>query len=373
MHNTETLYKRDGRGFIRYWKCYEVDDGIEMEFGVLGGTPQFQYEEIEFGKGGRDQDEQIASRINSRVNSKLDDGYLYDLEKVKASSKALNRMGFSKPMLAKKQEDVNLSVVCSKPFYIQYKLDGNRCLIHNDGERLIAYTRNGKEFTTLSHIVDKLRDVVPPGYTLDGELYIHGVSLQSIVSLVKRKQPDTEKVIYHVYDMISDQPFSERYSELETILSDFKDNPTLPIRLVKTARYEPDSPVELGEVLKEARLLKYEGLMLRSDYKAVRNTMTKTGYEDGKRSATLIKFKEWESEEFKVIDIIPSKDGWARCVCECKGGEFTASCPGDMSFRRYVMENKHLFIGKKLTCEFAYWTAERKPFHPTAVAFRDYE
>lgn len=367
------LYIRDNSGKLRFWSCYEVVGGIEIEHGVVGGASQFQFEEIEEGKGGRDVDEQIASRIESRTNKQLDKGYVRDIEVAK-TMKPMNRLGFCKPMLAKKQEDVDIGLLRQKPFYIQYKLDGNRCLVHNDGTRLTAYTRNGKEFTTLDHILEPLKDIIPAGYTLDGELYIHGVSLQNIVSLVKRKQPGTEKVIYHVYDMISDDGFGSRYNELETILSDFKDNPTLPIKLVKTVRYEPYNPIDLGALLREARRLKYEGLMFRSDYKVVRGKMLETGYEDGKRSGSLVKFKVWESEEFEVINIKPSADGWAILTCSNPRGEnFTVSCPGNMSFRRHVLDCKHLYIGKQVTLNFAYWTADGKPFHPTAVAFRDYE
>ena len=124
----KTLYIRDNAGKIRYWTCRPEPDGLEIEHGVLGGTPQFQYEAIEFGKGGRDQDEQIESRINSRVSKQLDKGYVEDLRQAE-TMKPMNRLGFSKPMLAKKSEDVDMVKMMTKPFYLQNKLDGNRCLI----------------------------------------------------------------------------------------------------------------------------------------------------------------------------------------------------------------------------------------------------
>lgn len=376
MCEPRTLYKRDGKGVIRYWKCYKVEGGIEMEHGVLDGKSQVQFEKVASGKAGRDLDQQIALRMNSRANKKMDAGYIASLDEVKGTDRVINRLGFLKPMLAKKQEDVDLDLLCSKPYYIQYKLDGNRCLVHNDGNRLIAYTRNGKEFGTLEHILEKLQGVIPPGQTLDGELYIHGVSLQNIVSLVKRKQPDTDKIIYHIYDTISESPFSERHKLLESILADFKDTTSSPIRLLKTTRCE-GGPSQIYNAMKQAREQGYEGLMIRSDNKIVRRKLQKAGYEDGKRSGSLIKFKEWISEDFVVKDIVPSKDGWARCIClisdNPQGKTFAVSCPGDMEFRHHVMEHKEEFIGKELTCDFAYWTKDGVPFHPTAVIFRDYE
>lgn len=371
-----TLYIKDNAGHLRYWTVREAEDGLEIEHGVVGGTPQFQYEEISYGKGGRDQDEQIESRIQSRINKQLQKGYIWDIEKARVS-KPMNQLGFHKPMLAKKERDVNIPLLRTKTIFTQRKLDGNRCLIHNDGVKLTAYTRNGKPINTIGHIMKELDGIIPEGCTLDGELYLHGTMLQTLVSWIKRYQPNTLKVQYHVYDLISDEPFSVRSKRLGAILSRLDNKANYPIKLVETTEIEPDSPEDLSLLFKEARKEDYEGLMVRSDYKIVRGELVQCGYEDGKRSGSLIKFKGWESEEFRVIDIIPSRDGWARCVCEWgRGSEairFTVSVPGNMTFKYFVMNNKEKFIGKKLTCDFAYWTADGVPFHPTAVAFRDYE
>lgn len=375
-----TLYIRDNAGKIRYWTCRPEPDGLEIEHGVLGGTPQFQYEAIEFGKGGRDQDEQIESRINSRVSKQLDKGYVEDLAQAE-TMKPMNRLGFSKPMLAKKSEDVDMVKMMTKPFYIQNKLDGNRCLIHNDGTGLIAYTRNGKEFKTLKHILEPLKDVVPSGWTLDGELYVHGQSLQTIVSWGKRLQPNTLKLEFHCYDMISDEGFWTRYNELGSVLSPVLEKGYPSIRLVKTSKFPPENPpnfgtpaVDLAGLLRLARSGGYEGLMFRSDYALNRGNWEQVGYEDGKRSGSLIKLKLWEDQEFPIVDITASADGWAILNCLAPNGKpFTVSCPGDVTFKRHVLNNKHDYIGKDATVQFAYWTEDGLPFHCVATAIRDYE
>lgn len=376
----KTLYIRDNGGKLRYWTCREALDGLEIEHGVVGGTPQYQFESIDFGKAGRSQDEQIESRINSRCNKQIDKGYVDDID-VARTMKPMNRLGFSKPMLAKKSEDVDLKKMMSKTFFLQRKLDGNRCLIHNDGTGLVAYTRNGKEYKTLSHILDPLVDIIPAGYTLDGELYIHGTSLQTIVSWAKRKQPNTAKLQYHVYDLISDEGFEARYNELRGLFAASNDKLYPSTRLVLATKYDPESgpnlggnPVDLAELLKVAREEKYEGLMFRSDYTLERGVFKKVGYEDGKRSGSLIKIKEWDDEEFRVVGISASADGWAILHCHNPNGvQFTVSCPGDMQFKRYVLANKEKYIGKKVTVQFAYWTEDNQPFHPVAKAFRDYD
>lgn len=361
------VYKKDASGVLRFWSATAEDYGVEIEFGVLGGESQFQTEYVSEGKQGRNEYEQACSRLESRLNKKLDAGYVFDLDWAKAN-KPVNALGLKKPMLAQKIEDCPM--IENVDYYWQPKLDGNRCLIHNDGGKLIAYTRNGKEFTTLDHILNDI--YVPEGATLDGELYIHGVALQSIVSLVKRKQPDTAKVKYYVYDLISDEPISARLAALGAIADK---NPSPSITFLK-GELLPPNPARISrvsELLSEVRAKGYEGLMLRCDYVLNRGKLDKTGYEDGKRSKSLIKVKDWDSKEYEVVNISASEDGWAVLTCKVGNKTFNVSCPGDVPFKRSVLKNKEQYIGKFVTVKFAYYTKDGLPFHPIAEAFRDYE
>lgn len=373
---SDTLYIKDNAGHLRYWKCYEVLNGLEIEYGVCGGTPLYQSEDIEEGKGGRDQDEQIASRIQSRINKQLDKGYVFDKEQA-ASMRPVNALGFVKPMLAKKSEDVDLKKLLTRDVYYQHKLDGNRCLIHNDGTGLVAYTRNGKEFTTLKHITDQLKNIIPADATLDGELYCHGVPLQTIVSWGKRLQVDTLKLNYHCYDIVSKEPFSERINELGAILGGRANTLGGNIALVNAIKISPDSGANLGGIpalVGRSRADGYEGGMVRSDWALERGVFVPVGYEDGKRSGSLIKCKLWDNAEFEIIGVDTSADGWAILnLRNPRGGNFSVSCPGDVPFKHYVRIHKEKYIGKKVTVKFAYWTTDNVPFHPTAEAIRDYE
>ena len=373
---SDTLYIKDNAGHLRYWKCYEVLNGLEIEYGVCGGTPLYQSEDIEEGKGGRDQDEQIASRIQSRINKQLDKGYVFDKEQA-ASMRPVNALGFVKPMLAKKSEDVDLKKLLTRDVYYQHKLDGNRCLIHNDGTGLVAYTRNGKEFTTLKHITDQLKNIIPADATLDGELYCHGVPLQTIVSWGKRLQADTLKLNYHCYDIVSKEPFSERINELGAILGGRTNTLGGSIRLVDTRRIRPDYGPNfegLPTLVGGSRSLGYEGGMVRSDWALERGVFVPVGYQDGKRSGSLIKCKLWDSAEFEIIGVDTSADGWAILnLRNPRGHNFSVSCPGEVPFKHYVRVHKEKYIGKNVTVKFAYWTTDSVPFHPTAEAIRDYE
>ena len=79
-----------------------------------------------------------------------------------------------KPMLAYPAS--NKPIDYSKPVFIQPKLDGVRCVIQYDEERefhgngVVAYSRTGKEWKNISHILTELRPffLKNPNVVLDG-------------------------------------------------------------------------------------------------------------------------------------------------------------------------------------------------------------
>src|ERR1035437_6113310 len=92
-----------------------------------------------------------------------------------------NMMNTPSPMLA----GMYLPQVAKFPLDVQPKLDGLRCLVGADD--LVLRSRGGMTYR-LPHIADQLARILPTGAIADGELYIHGVPLQAIFSLVTRQQ-----------------------------------------------------------------------------------------------------------------------------------------------------------------------------------------
>ena len=110
----------------------------------------------------------------------------------------------------------------SKPTFIQPKLDGVRCLIQLENNVITAYSRNGKKWKNIAHI---LMDLVPffdkhPNVVLDGELYNHDLKedFEKIISLVRKTKPtdedrveSAEMVQFHCYDIINEtKTFEDR-------------------------------------------------------------------------------------------------------------------------------------------------------------------
>jgi DNA ligase-1 len=356
-----TLYKRDARGSLQFWKIWAQADTIWIEWGQIDGETQSQYERIAEGKAGRTLEEQIFSRINSRVEKKLDKGYVRS-RIVALTTKAVNRLGLPRPMLAKpfkKVKKVNLN-----NSFLQFKYNGHRCLIHHnaDGD-CIAYSRNGKPITSIKEILSQISLLgLPRGYTLDGELYRHGTSLQRISSWKSRRQLSTSKLIYTVYDIVptNQETFKKRLEILDGLRWSASDGIT-HIQKAPTTKCAESTNIQVA--LEDAVAQGYEGLILRQDI---------APYEDGKRSNSLVKIKLWMVDEFLVVDIIPSREGYAVLRCTTKEGKiFGATAPGTTTEKFFVMKNKQHFIGRHIQLQFADWTDEKKPFHPVTIMWRE--
>lgn len=346
-----TLYNRDNTGNIREWSIERDGFDIVIKHGTMGGAMQEKREEVLEGRASRSVDEQIMLMMASRISRQRDKGYVNSLDKV--GSKAVNTLGLPKPMLAQPLKKVRN--IRYDDAFLQYKYDGNRCMIKKAGHVAIAYSRNGKVIDTIDHIISELAEHMNDGEIFDGELYCHGHPLQTIVSWVKRKQENTLKIKYHIYDVVSDKPYKDRFARLESVCKG------LSFEVVPTVRVEGDEAVQ--SFFRAARANKYEGAILR---------WGGAGYEDGKRSKSLIKIKEWEDDEFKVIDILPSKDGWARLVCVTKDNiTFNVTAPGSIEEKYYVYEFRNDFIGKTVRVEYAFMTNDGVPFHPVATMWRN--
>lgn len=345
------LYIKDNTGAIRVWDIDETFTGYCIEFGQLGGAMQEKFIEV-VEKGGRDIDEQIELEINSRITKQLNKGYVYDLEKAKAG-KPTNALGFVKPMLAQKDKPLPFR------FYLQYKLNGNRCLITKVDGELIAYSRGGKLIKSIDHILEAAKDI-PEGTTLDGELYRHGTSLQTLRSWIAKKQADSNRLEYHCYDIVQPVGFSKRLESLKKLTL----GPS--IKIVESTL--ETSSIDLRSVFRLAKSELYEGLIARD---------LVTPYEDGKRSNSLIKIKKigdegYDDAEFKVLDISASRDGWAMLQLVTDDLKpFKVSAPGTMAQKFAIYHNRKQYIGKYVTVEWPELTDSGIPSQPIAVAWRE--
>lgn len=348
----ETVLYKNARHGISKWSICQADEHIIVikSEAKIGDTPLVFTEEVEKNHSGRSLQQQVELRINARIRSKLDNGYVRNKED--ADRPLTNQMGLLQPMLAQSFED--LKIFKPEEYYAQMKLDGHRCLITNFGGDLVAYSRRGKPINTVTHILKGLEGKIPDGWTLDGELYVHGIPLQTIASWAKRKQPKSQDLQYVCYDLIDDAPYQERFRMLSSMGLG-----SSPVRVLEAMRLNRSDVIK--PVLMDAISKGYEGLILRH----------KEGqYEIGRRSKNLIKVKHFQDDEAVVVGVLPSKDEWAILVCDYKGKQFKMSAPGTVGEKRAVLVAPNLYIGRTVTFEYAQLTKEGVPFHASALRWR---
>lgn len=245
------------------------------------------------------------------------------------------------PMLANKWEDRKKYI--SAPFYVQPKLDGVRLLVSNKG----CFSRTGKPVKGVDHLSKGLKE----GEWLDGECYDPDMSFEDITSAFKTNPTSLKFYVFDYFDMNRpDLPFTKRMKKV-TVETQLVHNES------DVKKYH-DTFVEQG----------HEGVMIRD---------AKSTYEVGKRSNYLLKYKEFQTEEYEIVG---AKTGHGRdanaVVWLCKtqdGQEFTVRPEGTIAQREEHYKNHKNYIGKMLTVRFQNLTALGVPRFPVGVCIRDYE
>ena len=280
-----------------------------------------------------------------------------------------------KPMLAypvsKKPIDY------SKPVFIQPKLDGVRCVIQYEFRKkweVIAYSRTGKEWKNIEHILFNLRPwfALNPNVILDGELYNHDLKddFEKIISLVRKQKPDdidmlesADLVQFHCYDIIDE---TKTFEERKTFITQavprnhcVKHVPTVYCASDDDAKAFHKSNLSAG----------YEGSILRTN-----DTYA------CKRSHNIRKFKDFSDAEATIIGYLDGKGKRTGTLGEFimqddEGIEF--GCPPGKGYTykdlKTMLDNIGDYIGQRATFTFFERTKAGSYRHPLFKCIRDYE
>jgi len=389
----QTLYKVDTKGKLREWTMHIDGASFYAVKGLVDGklTTDKPTKTIAKNVGRSNEttpEAQAELQAQAKFQKKLDSGYA--LDPIDAQKKK-----FYEPMLAHNFKDRQGEIVY--PCYSQPKLDGIRCVVRKEGDKLVGRTRNGKEIECIPHILKSLNGffLAYPKAILDGELYNHDLrdNFNKITSLVRKQKPiksdkmtdkafdkkvaeykervsEAEDTIqYHVYDAprINDtinekQSFDHRMDELKAHLTQNKH-----IVLVETLEvYSKGNLDDLyGQYLEQG----YEGQMVRKSLSSYEN----------KRSTSLLKRKEFVDAEYRVVDIDVgngNRSGTAKhlvCYCETTKKTFNSNIKGSFDYLKEIYDNRKDYIGKLATIKFFQLTPDGIPRFPYAIGFRDYE
>lgn len=211
-----------------------------------------------------------------------------------------------RPMLAKTYEP---RYWIPGGMFVQPKLNGIRAMYKNG----VFMSRDGLAWSKdcLSHIRAALASL-PSDIILDGELYVHGLSLQQINSriAVNRTTPhDLEHTVsYNVFDQVSDMGFGIRHAELNLLWREHVPDPSallVPTHFI----HHPHHADPLFVHYKERG---YEGIMYRhplSPYSLPDICGNKEN-----RSTYLLKRKTWQDLDADIIEVV-SGNGRLSTTC----------------------------------------------------------
>jgi DNA ligase-1 len=369
MKDFPVLYKKNLKGKLQFWHIWATEiDGkglISISYGLDGGKVQQTCDTISEGKNlgkanATTPFQQACLEAESKWTAQQErDSYVQNVDQAGEDL----REG-DEPMLAHRYDKYPEKMPF--PCAIQPKLDGHRCVaIIKDGVCTL-YSRTRTLITGVPHINAKLAELVPTGeLTLDGELYNHDYKskFEELTSFIRSQEPKDghEVVQYHMYDVVDlNKTFNERNHLLNQTFA-------LSVWNDGCIRYVPTFDVTEAEVVikfKEFVSQGYEGAMLRN---------LDSKYEQ-RRSYGLMKVKEFEDAEFKIIGVKEGRgklQGHAIFECTVDGNEnFDVKLKGKEETLKEIFQNQPQYIGQLLTVQFQGRTKNNIPRFPVGVRLR---
>lgn len=272
----------------------------------------------------------------------------------------------------------------SKGVYVQWKLDGYRCVVRVVDGEVILTSNNNKQFPWFASLREEVKKFVNGMNYLDGldcELYCHSMTtsdgkemddtkrfstIQEICS-ISRKEPHPleDQISLYVFDLVDlsgEHTQVQRFDLLNKLFSRSPGNS----RIVFTKTQKINKVEQVSEWLNEFCHEGYEGIVIRdSDLR----------YKTKHRSLKMRKLKYFIDEEYRVVDAVV-KEGVdvENFVWVCRGDQgktFSAKPMGTHEEKRVWFANKADYIGRRLTVKFQEFTSDGVPRFPIAKGFRD--
>jgi len=242
--------------------------------------------------------------------------------------------------------------------YISQKLNGTRC-ISIDGK---LYTRSGKEYVGLEHIIDDIKKFNLPDMVFDGELIRKNTdgksdseNFQIGTGVANSKNKDKTCMEYVIFDCLPKKEFIKgeslfKYGWRKKYLTDIiakkiEENNIENLRIVPMW-YEGTDHSEIDKWLKYAEENDYEGCIAQLD----------TTYKC-KRTKELIKVKCFYECDIRCIGVErgketgKNKDTLGSIVCDYKGNKVNVSGFTE-ELRDYYWNNPDEIIGKIVTVKY---------------------
>lgn len=235
------------------------------------------------------------------------------------------------------------------PCYILPKyngLNGTYWLLPDNSLKLTS--RGGDELPPIPHLESYVRSKMKQAKTtcLNGELYIHGQSLQNITSAVKKPKELSKRLEFLVFEFpLISAPFSDKVSLLD-----------IPVAKISTeAQLE-----ELYEFTIDRNL---EGIVIYN---------TDATYKFNERSSSVLKYKPILDAEYIIRDYNVDRNGHPVFVCETPSSQpFKVKPKGTNEERKQIIADfETKYKNKYYTIEYEMLSDAGIPLKPVGIGLR---
>jgi DNA ligase-1 len=354
-----TLYKWDANGSLRFWRvgCDLNKEELFTESGVVDGAVVYSPGEVNLNKSGRSFHVQAVQQAKQRYLEKFRDNSYRPAGEPPLSNQC---------MLANTW--IPDEMILTYPVATQPKLDGMRCLVKKEGNKLIYSSRENVIWKHLNFFTTELMPIfeqIPYNIILDGELYIHGMDFEDITSIVKnmtKLHPRLKDLTYCIFTFNTTEylNFLGRTLLLNNIV-----NKLALKRVVLLDTVMCNSKEEVLSVHQSYRSLGFEGTMI-YNLNALYTTT---------RTMDLLKHKDWIEEEGIVMSVKRGKGrekDLAILSIKDQRGVITSMRPtGKFEQRRIWYQNPETIIGKRVTFKYQNLTQNNVPRFAVVLGERE--
>ena len=373
-HEFPQLFGSEKNGKVKVWSALvSCKDGIAtstITYGQVDGKKQIVTREYTSGKNkGKSNETTPYQQCFIETERKWKDKHekenyvTKDEEKDENNNKIFPMLASTYSIDSTKKNDITY------PCLAQPKLDGLRCIMYMRNGVVLAQSRAGSYFESISFLTESMSYLFMhnPFLVLDGELYTMDIPFETLAGLLKKKKiSNTDNALlekhvkYHIYDKVDSESltFDKRWNHLQTLqLNQYT-------RLVNTVLLS--SVKEFQSYFSLFIEQGYEGIMLRN---------TKGMYRQGYRSHDLQKYKEFKEDEYPIIGFEEGDGRDKGCViwvcCNENKKEFRVRPRGTLEQRREWFQDGNKYIGKNITVIFQELSEQNIPRFPVGKAIRD--
>lgn len=263
----------------------------------------------------------------------------------------------------------------SLPCYVQRKYNGVRALYQRgrfySGDEIVWHP------AVLAHLSLPLQDrLADTSVALDGELYVHGWSLQRINSSVAVKRtgpgPETPLITYVVFDIVAPgTPFIDRIRYAHQLLRPF--GPGVVVAPTSMAFSELECDRFFARFVNEG----YEGAIFRLG--DCPYTVAGQGSTQDNRVLHMLKRKAWRDDDFRVVGVVEGDHTVLGGKYVGTLGAFVMETPSGKRFAAAPAftdaERLHYFLnpplGRNAVVKYLNLSDDGIPLNPTVLAIRE--